>query len=569
MYENPLTRLMLKNRGLDAAALRAMDCDEHGCLLNIDDMVRRLADIRSANEQIVILPDFDMDGIMSGVIGFSALSEMGFNVALFLPDPQAGYGIGIDTVSRLRREYPDATTILTCDVGISAMDGIMAAQELGFRVLVTDHHMPDGRRVPAADCIVDPYLPDDSYRLKSICGAHVLYQVMQALVRYLFPADVTKHEQIRRLRVFAGIGTVSDGMTLIHENRQLVRDAVSICRLVYANDDQKVVQFIGGHDVYRRAFFGLWHVLHCLAGAGKIKSTDDIDEDLIGFYIAPMFNSVKRIGGPSDMENAFGVFFGANPADKVQYLYQLNVRRKELVEKYMAELSETSQPLQPYVYKSSAPAGILGLLAQRKSDESGLPCVVLTDDGTIHGSGRSPFWYAFMTRMRAEGFQLAGHDVAFGCGFSSWSEVERFSDVLKQDCDLVRSTLSFEQLVYNPDFVISHDGDGDTHIDIMLFLEYLQELGTMHPFGSGFPVPDVELRFTSDEEGVVWSQMGSAKQHVKVKLAHGFEVLLFNQPSAFDLSTKSCRCVVRGRLGINEFRGQQTVQFVGTMVSEC
>ena len=85
----------------------------------------------------------------------------------------------------------------------------------------------------------------------------------------------------------------------------------------------------------------------------------------------------------------------------------------------------------------------------------------------------------------------------------------------------------------------------------------------MHPFGSGFPVPDVELRFTSDEEGVVWSQMGSAKQHVKVKLAHGFDKYMPQNT----LMEQSTRNVIVTPLtpgtaaGINIFTQSTTLSF--------
>ena len=37
----------------------------------------------------------------------------------------------------------------------------------------------------------------------------------------------------------------------------------------------------------------------------NITSVQSIDEGFFGFYLAPMFNSVKRMGG--DMNSAFGI----------------------------------------------------------------------------------------------------------------------------------------------------------------------------------------------------------------------------------------------------------------------
>lgn len=564
MFENPLTQRMFRNRGYDVDMLRKINVDTHDALYNQDEMLAELWRLYQTRQKVVILSDFDMDGIMSGVVGFAGMSELGFNVALFLPDPTEGYGFGISTILRIKKEYPDVAAILTCDVGITAMDGILAAREMGLTVLVTDHHMPEELRLPAADCIVDPYQPGDGYKLKAICGAHVLYQILHAFAERYFHYQPVLVEQIRRLRVFAGIGTISDGMTLLYENRQLVRDAVSIARLLFSNDTDMFVRNIGGCDEYRRAFFGLWSVLDCFAKAGKISKSDDVDEMFFAFYVAPMFNSVKRIGSSDDMANAFGVFFGQDVEEKCEYLYQLNLKRKEMVAQYMDELEKSEQKYAPYVYFSSAPAGILGLLAQKCLVKTGKPCAVLTDDGTIHGSGRAPEWYPFMTRLRKKGFALSGHDVAFGCGFGDMMEVQSFYQTLSEDVAEVEKTVKPEDLVIAPDFVIAHDGSGDTVIDIVLFLEYLSEMEQLHPFGSGFRSPDIELRFMPDEGN--WTVIGSNKQHLKVKLAHGFDVLMFNQGGEISREDSHEQCVVRGHLSINEFRGTTTVQFIGELL---
>ena len=51
---------------------------------------------------------------------------------------QDGYGLNEHLVTRACEEGAD--TILTCDNGISAMEQIALAKELGMTVVVTDHH---------------------------------------------------------------------------------------------------------------------------------------------------------------------------------------------------------------------------------------------------------------------------------------------------------------------------------------------------------------------------------------------------------------------------------------------
>ena len=112
--------------------------------------------------------------------------------------------------------------------------------------------------------VVDPNRPDDPYELKGICGAYVMQQCLSYYAdRY---EDFFAKEQINRLCVFAGIGTVSDSMPLYQQNRILVRDALSICRYIYSNGDSDLVDNLPGCLTYKKAFYGLYLILiFCLS----------------------------------------------------------------------------------------------------------------------------------------------------------------------------------------------------------------------------------------------------------------------------------------------------------------
>ena len=556
---NWLIEKTFENRGYTFDYIEEIDKADHAVLKDADVLCTRLYQIYLSGKHIVFIPDFDMDGIMSGVIGYSGLAELGFSVSLYLPNPKKGYGFDEEDVKRILAQYPDVEVIITGDVGISCYDGIDFAKQCGIEVLITDHHLQ--KAVSNADCIVDPMRMDETYAHPGICGAYVVYQCLQLYADTYCNRFV--QEQIRRLRVFAGIGTISDSMPLLYENRQLVRDAIIIARLIYANGDDFIVNHIMGSDVYRRAFRGLYTMLNVFATMGKLSTTDSIDEDFFGYYLAPTFNSVKRIG--DDMTRAFGVFFGSNPVDDANYLYELNNERKTLVAQYFAELRQTDQPYAPYIYLSNAPGGILGLLAQQLLLESGVPTVVLTQEGTKYrGSGRSPVWYPFLDRTEPAGFYAAGHNPAFGIGVTDKRELKALYAFLAKDVSDVLSVTEMPDTTFHPDFVIAHDGSGDTVIDILLFVEYLQELSKYHPFGASFEPPHILLKFKpSDGE---WSVLGGMKQHLKIRLAHGFEVLLWNQGNEISRKDSDAECHVVGKLGINEYRGTHTVNFTGTFM---
>lgn len=561
MADNMLLERMFANRGYTHEFIANIESHSTQPMQDLDLLCYRLKDIHDRGLVLALVTDFDMDGIMCAAEGFAGLAELGFRVSLYRPDPTRGYGFDQKDVGMLLNQIPETSAILTADVGITAFKGVKAAKACGIQFFITDHHVPDAQ-LPDADVIVNPHRPGERLEFPHICGAYVLYHVLQ---RYadLF-CDRYMQEQMRRLRVFAGIGTVSDGMPLLHENRQLVRDAISISRLVYASHSDFVVNHIMGCDIYRRAFRGLYAMLSMFASMGKIEKPQDIDEDFFGFYLAPAFNSVKRIG--TDFRQAADVFFGPDSYAAASALYALNGERKRLVAQYMDELSGHDQPYAPYIYVSDAPGGILGLMAQQLMSQTGEPVVCVRIDDTIHGSGRSPFWYPFLDKTRAMSMHAGGHNPAFGVGFANEREIKMLRAYLTADVADVKSKLDPKLFVRRPDFVISHDGTGDTVIDIVLFLEYLEEIRHMAPFGSGFEKPDILLKFRV-EDGE-WRIMGSLKQHLKITLSHGFEVLLWNQAYCFPHPNldKDGYCNVWGHLDTGEFRGVQTVQFVGTLV---
>ena len=98
---NYLIRRMFETRGYTSDYLSDIDVSDHDTLLSIDDMCRTLHDIHDRQSVITVLPDFDMDGIMSGVTGFAGLAELGFNVRLYIPDPKAGYGFDESVIDDL------------------------------------------------------------------------------------------------------------------------------------------------------------------------------------------------------------------------------------------------------------------------------------------------------------------------------------------------------------------------------------------------------------------------------------------------------------------------------------
>ena len=571
---NPIMKKVFENRGYTEDYLYRINDPHYEPLADIDLLVSELKEIHDNQDVIAIYPDHDMDGVAAGCCGFVGLCELGFNARLFIPDVNQGYGITTESLDQLLAKYPDTKVIMTCDVGITAYEAAEYCRNKGIRFFVTDHHQIGKYGLIQADVVVDPMRDDDDYAHPNICGAFVMYQVLQRYADIYTVSFV--QDQIRRLRVFAGMGTVSDLMPLLYENRQIVRDAIDICKLVFGDGTESFVSILPGCDVYKRAFWGIYEILKVYEQYGVIKDESDINESFFGFYLAPAVNSVKRMGG--DLSRVFGAFIGNNRTEDAEYLYALNNDRKAEVVDHMRMIDESEQPYAPYVYYTTARPGIIGLIAQQLMSRTGLPCLVFaadTDDSGhvyFHGSGRSPEWYPAKSRLKehfGDRLEADGHIWAFGCGVSSADVVAELFEFLSYD---VTNTVSSVTVTAKaPDFTITTDFTGDFGIDIDLFREYLDDLDNFRPFGKAFPVP--EARFTFRNRDVMsidkkpgWEVMGKAKQHLKIHFVNGFDVVLWNQAYLITQQDVSDKHEVVGKLSYNEFNGVKSVIFVGDLV---
>lgn len=573
---NKLIEKMFENRGYTADFLNDIMVCNHKLPLGVKELCDRLDVYRDTQKLIVLLTDFDLDGICCGVIGYAGLNELGFNVELYKPDVTKGYGFGPDEVCDIMQKFPDVNAILTGDVGISAFEGIAYAKALGLDVFVTDHHKGD---VPSqADVIVDPCRDIDTESYAFICGANVLYQVLRYYAEYHMPNNRGYYlEQIDRLRVFAGFGTISDSMPLYHENRQIVNDAISICRMLYGDGNSDMFKYIPGCPHYQCVFYGLYAIFKAYAAADKVKSSNDITETFVAYYIAPMFNSIKRMGGL--VEYAYLVFFGGcNHANNaLAYLFDLNEQRKELVRDKLETMLSMHQPWFPYVYLTDAPGGICGLLAQQVMTITGMPVFVVHSDGDGYsGSGRCPSWLPFLQVGLPNGchWWAAGHNPAFGFGCENDDALDEMVDYLKSIIDVYKP--SDDDLAVKPDFVVSEFGDGDTDLDVLLLSNYVHSKELCRPFGSGFPSPNTEFRFSP--YSAVWSIVGSEHNHLKLIFSNGVTVMGFYNverisaivnPNTFEIDVDALpdEIVMHGDWDFNEFNDVVTLQFLGDIVN--
>src|SRR3954468_21438459 len=158
---------------------------------------------------ICVHGDYDVDGICATVLAVLVLRELGADVEWHLPSRfDEGYGVSGETLERLAAE--GCGLVLTVDCGITAVEEVRRARELGLDVVVTDPHRP-ADELP--DCPIVATRPSD-YPFPELCGTGVVYKLGQVLLG-------PESEFLRRHLDLVALATIADVVPLVGENRSL------------------------------------------------------------------------------------------------------------------------------------------------------------------------------------------------------------------------------------------------------------------------------------------------------------------------------------------------------------
>ena len=218
---------------------------------------------------MLVLGDFDADGLTGLAILVLALRHLGLDVEPYVPArTEEGHGLSQGAVDRALAG--GRTLILTADTGSTSHVEIAAAAAAGISVIVTDHHqLPGGP--PDAAAVVNPHRADSHYPDTRLSGAGVAFKVAQLLL-----ADVPDGPAFALgLADLAAIGSIADVVPLEGENRAITRIGL---RLLSE----------GGRP-------GLAALL---VSAGV--SPDRVSPETVSFALAPRINALGRVGHALD-----------------------------------------------------------------------------------------------------------------------------------------------------------------------------------------------------------------------------------------------------------------------------
>lgn len=588
------------NKGWTDAIISSLTTPTYQVLDNTAHIASYLSYAKHQNKVITIYPDYDMDGISAACILYAGLAELGFNVHLFIPDYNDERAMTAANVDSIMRIYPDTDIIITCDVGISSNPGLNHAHNAyQLTTIVTDHHTEDPDDPCVATYVLNPNRHNSHDIHKDICGAQVAFHLVHYFATYYMP---TKKSDINLLRLFAGIGSLADVMPIIKDNRGDISSALALLCLLYPDlprnyygkvdarahidpYNSALIQIIHAgnhHPYYLEVFHGMAQLITQLAINNKMTEIGYIDTSLIGYTIAPIFNTTRRIEG--DMRDNFAVFspsavqtaspdYTKDPNQAIATLINNNERRKEMVVDYLSELIDPSdpseQPFAPYVYFSSSPPGMRGLLASSLLKRHAAPTVVL-NPFTFEGSGRSVDGISLLQAAQecSEKVHAAGHDYACGVDAHDVTGAEELYQTLKKmHAEWLKTTRT---QVIHPDLNICY-GDRSalqpqlephfTQVNPSLkdLDDLIDDLHALEPFGYRFEYPTISITF--DHRCIV-SHTLMKNKHIKIVLNNGLTILKWNSADIYPEIANAHHIICTVELGRNNFRDVISLQAI-------
>lgn len=428
---------LLHSRGIvnesEKIAFLSPDYDLHThdpfLLKDMQKVVDRIVEAVEKKEKILIYSDFDADGIPGGVVFHDFFKKISYdNFENFIPDRHIdGFGVHAHL---LKKKYDESVAagnpiklVVTIDCGITDVQAGVCAKELGFDLVITDHHTP-AEVLPDVFAIINPKQPGCEYPEKMLCGAGVIFKVVQALCT-VEKFAITKGWE-KWLLDIVGLATLSDMVPLLGENR--------------------VFAYFGMTVMRKTKRLGLIRLFKTLRMDMQYLSEEDIT-----FMVTPRINAASRMADPMDAFILLSTTDETQADEVVKHLNTVNDNRKvmvaHLVKSIKKEIEKRDFDDKPIIVLGNPDwkHPLLGLAATHVVREYGKPTYLwgrVEEEGStvIKGSCRAPDGMDAVSIMRAvpEGYfmNVGGHAAAGGFSISE-KDIHRFEEVLiKADEDL-------------------------------------------------------------------------------------------------------------------------------------
>ena len=486
--------------------------------------VERIIKAINNKEKILIYGDYDVDGITSTTVLKKYLMDRGISVDTYIPNRlHEGYGLNKNAIDTIKERNIDL--IITVDCGISAIEEVDYAVNLGMDVIVTDHHEV-GEKLPNALAVIDAKRKDNTYPFRSLAGVGVVFKLIQALSIKL---EIKPEEYLKYLDLVC-VGTISDIVPLEGENRTIAKLGLMLI---------KVTRNLGLRELI------------------KSSGYKEIDSNTISFGVAPRINACGRMGHE---EEALKLFLAEDLESATKITKELNEyntlrqsTEKAIYEEAVQEIDRNHLDEKNSIVLGGKGwhHGVIGIVSSKVTDKYYKPSILLSfEDNIAKGSGRSvPGFdlYEGLTKCEDLLEKYGGHSMAVGLTLKKENLEnfkERFEQIAKE-----KNIKELVPIIYIDDELKLKD----------INMDLVKSISILEPFGEANKVPLFLIRNLKIDSIRALSE----GRHLKLTLrdenfvinAIGFELgYLAEEYRIGD------RIDVVGTLEINSFNGFSSIQ---------
>ena len=437
---------------------------------NMDGAISRILKAREEKEGVLLVGDYDVDGITSTVMIQQALDSIGLQADIVIPKRLSeGYGLTREVLSR-GLGNGNHRLVIALDCGTNSITEAGFLKENGIDLIVVDHHQLKTKVLPDA-ILVNPHLQTDNGEpWRSLCTAGLCFKLIHALYKKARERELPGSENLtpRDFLPLCAIGTLADLVPLKGESRIFSR--------------------FGIKRLFMDASPGLLALLkECGLDGAFEPETEDIT-----YKLAPRINACGRLNMPETavsllLEKEVGIC-----KDLAKRLTQFNEERKGIESKLtadaIAQAEENFGDKPAVIVTGDGDAwhpGVVGIVAGKLASSLNKPCLVLarSENGEYCGSGRSVpgvNLVEILSQCKERLTHWGGHPVAVGLGLLE-KELNGFILEFLESVEKTSSQIKQEQGL---PLVV----DAFVHKNEIRY-ELLDELNDLGPFGQDNPEP--------------------------------------------------------------------------------
>ena len=557
---------VLHNRGIEDpnAYLHLTNSvvQDYNKLSNIQEAIQCFTKHYEAHNKIVIMPDEDCDGYTSSAMLYLYIKALDpdYPVEYIMHSRPKMHGLGSNEYTRI----PDDTKLLIiADAGTNDANEFNALIDKGISCLVIDHHDANYQEESEEEInyqtaeynnaiIVNNQLSPE-YHNKDLSGAGVVYRFLQALDEELWENNADNFLDL------CCVGNVADVMDIRNfETRYFINQGISN---------------------FKNKF------LVALAKAQEYSMHGEITVHNIAWYIAPVINSITRIGALEERELVFRAMIeqdetfaydkrGVGLVEENIYDRAARIaknaksRQDKQRDKVFNELKDQADLNDKVIFLESkqAQSGLVGLSAMKLADTLKHPVIIVKEiikDGEpiLSGSCRnydgSPIPDLKDLILKTNSFIFcSGHGNAAGLA------------IKPENVDSAKN--KFEELLQNVDFnpAIPCDFVFDADELDAGFIQTIEQYNWL--WGTGVKEPKIAVENITIRRADIHVQ---GKNFNSVSFIHNdIKFVQFNMKeddpllewaSAWD-GEDSDQIILNvvGTVGINEYQGTYTAQFI-------